>query len=253
MLRKPIFDELRIATHLAWRDLRSRYAQTVLGPWWSMINLAVVLAGSSIAVALISGTSPSDQAPRIAIGLTVWTLISTSLSDAATLFESERGILLNTTVTEVTMALQLVLRNGIVFLYNAIVIALTFILSGKGIDLNFFVLIPVLVLTSIALILPVLLVARWSIVVSDFKIFLPSVIQFSFFLTPVLWTPPSSGLASQFTALNPLAWPLELAKLTILEGQISVKYLGLLTAFSVIGGFYSIISARNLQSIRNFL
>ena len=253
MTKSLEFDELRISSHLAWRDLRSRYAHTVLGPWWSMLNLAVVLLGSSVAVALISGTSPRDQAPRLAVGLAIWTLISNCLSEASGLFEAERGILFNSTITESTVALQLVIRNGIVFLHNSLVVLATFLVCDKGLPAGLILLLPILLLTMTTLVIPVILVARWSIIISDLKVFLPSIVQFSFFLTPVLWSPPDSGLASRLTVFNPLSWPIEVTKLAVFERNFISKYVLLLIILCVleIAGYY--FARRRLQSIRKYL
>lgn len=245
--------ELRISSFLAWRDLRARYAQTVLGPWWSMINLAVVLLGSSVAVALISGTSPRDQAPRIAVGLAIWTLVSSALSEASTLFESERGMMLNTTVSELAVVYQLLLRNNIVFLHNAIVILVTFLLSGRGLPIQLLVLFPLIVITSVSLLLPVLFVARWSLFVGDLKIFLPAIVQFSFFLTPVLWSPPETGLAARLTLFNPFSWPLEFARILIFEKRTDYLHLALLLVFSFVGLVILFSFFRRLRSVRKYL
>lgn len=248
-----ITKELRISSFLAWRDLRARYAQTVLGPWWSMINLAVVLIGSSVAVALISGTSPRDQAPRIAVGLAIWTLVSNALSEASTLFESERGMMLNTTVSELAVVYQLLLRNNIIFLHNAIVIVATFLLSGRGLPIELLALFPLIALTSLSLLLPVLLVARWSLFVGDLKIFLPAIVQFSFFLTPVLWSPPETGLAARLTLLNPFSWPLEFGRILIFENKADYLHLSLLLVFSLTGLIVLFSSSTRLRSVRKYL
>ena len=251
--KSSVFHDLQISLHLARRDLRSRYAHTVLGPWWSMLNLAVVLLGSSVAVALISGTSPFDQAPRLAVGLVVWTLISNCLSEASGLFEAERGILLNTNMPESTVALQLVLRNGMVFLHNSLVVIATFLVCGKGLPIGLIFLLPVLLLTSIALIIPVLLVARCSLIISDLKVFLPSIVQFSFFLTPVLWSPSDSGLASRLILFNPFSWPIEVIKSAVFERSFISKNLSLLIILGVLEIAVFYYSHRKLRSIRKYL
>ncbi len=253
MNRFALRSEIRLSSHLAWRDLRARYAQTVLGPWWSMINLAVVLLGSSVAVALISGTSPGDQAPRIAVGLAIWTLVSSTLSEASTLFESERGMMLNTTISELAVVSQLLLRNNIVFLHNAIVIVVTFLLSGRALSIQLLVLFPLIALTSVSLLLPVLLVARWSLFVGDLKIFLPAIVQFSFFLTPVLWSPPETGLAARLTLFNPFSWPLEFARILIFENRADYAHLTLLI-LSGLGGLAILFSlSSKFRSVRKYL
>lgn len=245
--------EIRLSAHLAWRDLRARYAQTILGPWWSMINLSVVLLGSSTAVALISGSSPKDQAPRIALGLAIWTLVSSVLVESSTLFETERGLLLNTSVSEIAIVFQLIIRNCIIFLHNLLVLFATFILSGMGLPIRLLLLVPVLCLISAALVLPSLLIARWSLLVVDLKVFLPSVVQFAFFLTPVLWSPPLTGRVALLTRFNPFSWPLEFSRQLLFENSWDALDLGCLVSVAVVGLTCVTILSNSSRSIRRYL
>ena len=89
----------RIWLHLGWRDLKIRYASTKIGPWWSAANLFATIMGSSLAVGLLSGKGALTQAPRLAVGLSIWTLISASLIEATSLYEDDKSLLLNTTIT----------------------------------------------------------------------------------------------------------------------------------------------------------
>ena len=115
------FSQLEVPTHLGWRDLRSRYAQTKIGPWWSASSLMIVVIGISLSTGLLSGKSALDQAPRIAVAMGIWTFISGVLTEATDSYTSDRSILLHTTLSDSTMTLRLVWRNYLVLLHNSVV------------------------------------------------------------------------------------------------------------------------------------
>lgn len=121
----------RIWLHLGWRDLKIRYAATKIGPWWSAANLFATIMGSSLAVGLLSGNGALTQAPRLAVGLSIWTLISASLIEATSLYEDDKSLLLNTTITEKSLIYRLIWRNFIIFAHNALVVILVFVISGN--------------------------------------------------------------------------------------------------------------------------
>jgi len=197
--------------HLGWRDLKSRYAQTKFGPWLSVANLFAVIFGSSVAVGLISGRSTLDQAPRLAVCLCIWTLIASSLGEACDLFESDKTLLLNTVIHEISLTARLIWRNFIIGLHNCVVVVLVFIVSGHRIGYGLFLLPIVLAITSFTLILPVFLCAKMALMHRALKTIIPSIIQIAFFMTPILWIPPSEGPMNWAVQVNPAAWIITLS------------------------------------------
>ena len=91
--RHEILAHSEVPLHLGWRDLRSRYAQTKIGPWWSASSLLIVVIGISLSTGLLTGNSALDQSPKIAVAMGFWTLISAVLSEATDTFVSEKSIL----------------------------------------------------------------------------------------------------------------------------------------------------------------
>lgn len=60
---------------------------------------------------------------------------------------------------------------------------------------------------------------------ADLRAIVPSLIQFGFFLTPVLWIAPESGPGRILLELNPVAWILHLSELLILGVGIPWGYM----------------------------
>jgi len=194
--------------------------------------------GSSLAVGLLSGKGALTQAPRLAVGLSIWTLISASLIEATSLYEDDKSLLLNTTITEKSLIYRLIWRNFIIFAHNALVVILVFVISGNYSPFEIVYLVPIALLTSVALLYPIVLFAQSVYWMPDLRAVLPPFIQFCFFLTPVLWEPPTSGPGKLLLELNPAAWFLHFSQGIILHGSVYWSYLArmvIFTGISILG------------------
>ena len=205
-----------IWSHLGWRDLKVRYSATRFGPWWSVANLSVIVFASSLAVSLLSGSSTLSSIPKVTLGLTLWTFISASLIESTRIYEESRGLLLNTTLDELAVLLRLIWRNWIVLLHNFSVVVIVFALFKREAIFKALIVLPLSIMTALILIFPMILISRLVYWKADLRAVVPSLVQFGFFLTPVLWIAPESGPGRILLELNPAAWILHLSELLIL-------------------------------------
>ena len=244
---------MRIWLHLGWRDLKIRYAATKIGPWWSAANLFATIMGSSLAVGLLSGKGALTQAPRLAVGLSIWTLISASLIEATSLYEDDKSLLLNTTITEKSLIYRLIWRNFIIFAHNALVVIVVFVISGNYSPFEIVYLVPIALLTSVALLYPIVLFAQSVYWMPDLRAVLPPFIQFCFFLTPVLWEPPTSGPGKLLLELNPAAWFLHFSQGIILHNSVYWSYLARMLVFAGISIMGLSVSTTMMANVRKRL
>ena len=245
--------ERRIWSHLGWRDLKSRYVRTIIGPWWSAANLITVVFGMSLAVGLLSNTRTLSEAPRIALVLALWTLISSNLVEAVDLFEGEKGLLLNMEIAEVSLIARMVWRNTLIFAHNIAVIILVFLIAGQDLNTRLLILLPIAFVISAGTLFPAYAFARSIFFLRDLKTILPSVIQLVFFLTPILWIPPSSGPMAVIFAINPAGWVIEFARLFILENIFDSYLLVKMLMFTFASLLLISLSAKSMYSIRKLL
>lgn len=256
ILRNPchaILEERKIWTHLGWRDLRSRYSRTLIGPWWSVANLFTLVFGSSLAVGLLSGRTALSQAPRVALALSLWLFFSAILNEAVELFEMEKSLLLNTQISEASLVMRLIWRNYLVYLHSFAVVIATFLIAGEPLTFQLLLLIPISLLVALGLIFPAYIFARSIFILRDLKVVLPSAIQFAFFLTPVLWTPPESGPMKTIFVFNPAGWTIELTRQLILEDQFNGYLFAKVLIFAVFSILLMSSSANSMSAIRKRL
>lgn len=248
--------QLEVPMHLGWRDLRSRYAQTKIGPWWSASSLLIVVIGISLSTGLLTGNSALDQAPKIAVAMGLWTLVSGVLTEATDTFVSERSILLNTNISETVMTLRLLWRNYLVLLHNSVIMFLFLLISeSSGIAfVKLLVLITVFgpILTA-ALFVPAFFFSRFGALNRDLRVFLATAIQLNFFLTPILWDPPNNGLMRYVFMFNPAGWVIQFSKEFLFAEVFPAKLLIAILTMTMLLSIIFAVSIRRIQDIKKFL
>lgn len=242
--------------HLGWRDLRSRYAQTFIGPWWSAASLLIVVIGISLSTGLLTGKSPLDQAPRIAVAMGFWTLISGVLTEATDSYISDRSILLNTSLSDLTMTLRLIWRNYLVLIHNSTVMVLC-LLIAKSPALTYVKLIVLILLfgpfmTAITFV-PAYFCSRFGARNRDLRVFINTAIQLNFFLTPVFWDPPESGTMRFIFLINPAGWIIQFTKEFMFASRFPLTLLGVITIVGVFLYVVYVLMRTRLKPIKKYL
>lgn len=247
-----LFRQRAIWSHLGWRDLRSRYSRTKIGPWWSAAGLAVSVLGMSFAVGVLGSGSVNEVAPRVAVGLALWTMVSANLNEAVSCFNGERGLLLNTGVSETTLIVRQVWRNGLIFLHNLIVVVIVFVITGVSIP-RLFASLMFLPLVFVCLIGTSFLAAYLGTRYPDLEQFIPSLINFVFFMTPILWDAPNEGLGQLVVVVNPFAWIIVAFTDLILESEINQVVVLCLICWTIVSVVVIEIGQRNSREVRRLL
>lgn len=246
----------RIWVHLGKRDLRARYARTRLGVWWSASTLFVVVVGISLSVALVGGQNALDVAPRVAVAMGMWTFVSSSLIESADAFISDRGLLLNLPISEKMMTARLLWRNYLVLLHNSAVMLVFLLLDLSSVWTLFRLALLIFVfgpLVAGLLFVPTYIVSRVSAIVPDLRIFVGSAVQLNFFLTPILWDPPTEGVMLWIFRLNPLGWIIQTGKEIVFAIAFPWELLGALLVMAIVmlASYYFVV--RNLSSVKKYL
>jgi lipopolysaccharide transport system permease protein len=247
---------LEVPLHLGWRDLRSRYAQTKIGPWWSASSLMIVVIGISLSVGLLNGKSALDQAPRIAVAMGFWTFIQGVLTEATDSYIADRSILLNTDLSDSTMTLRLLWRNYLVLLHNSAVMVICLLAAKSSVQSYGKLLLLIIVfgpfLATISFV-PAYFFSRFGVQNRDLRVFISTAIQLNFFLTPVFWDPPESGTMRVIFMFNPAGWVIQFTKEFMFSDKFPRLLLGLTTLCGLFFYLLFFIMKTKLKPIKKYL
>jgi lipopolysaccharide transport system permease protein len=231
------WDQRHLLYFFAWRDIKVRYAQTVLGAAWSIFQPLVLMLVFTLAFSRI-GSVKSDgvKYPVWALaGLTYWTFFSRAVTQGAD------GLLLNSQlVTKTSCPRILIPVTPLVSGLFDFVIALAFYFVFAGWygyypDWHIVGLIPTMLLGLAFLFGLVLLLSPLNVRYRDVRQALPFVIQIWLFLSPVAYPITTLGPRwSTVLALNPLVGVIEAFRWSLL-GTPGPSPAQLLTSIAITG------------------
>jgi lipopolysaccharide transport system permease protein len=175
---------------LAWRDVRVRYKQTVLGVGWAVVQPAVTIVVFSLIFGRLAKV-PSDGAPYPAFtysALLPWTFFATALTRAANSLVSNAPLLtkvyfprlvlpIGSVVTPlVDFGISLVVLLGLLVWYH--------ILPGAGV-----LLLPVFLAYAVVAALAIgIWMAALNVRYRDVQFALPFLVQMGLFVSPVVYS-----------------------------------------------------------------
>lgn len=71
---------------LGWNDILQRYRRSMLGPFWLTASMAIMVIALGVLYAELFNTPVRDFLPYLCVGLLVWNLMSSFLTEGGSLF-----------------------------------------------------------------------------------------------------------------------------------------------------------------------
>jgi lipopolysaccharide transport system permease protein len=197
---------------LAWRDIKVRYKQTVLGIGWAVLQPLFMMVLSTVIFGGLGNIKSGDVPyPLFCLcALLPWQLFAYALTQASNSVVSEQNLVTKVYFPRVIIPLSSVL-SGVVDFAIAFVLVLGMmawygVAPGWGVvTLPFFMLLALGAALAVGLWLSAL-----NVQYRDFRYTIPFLTQFWFFATPVVY--PSSLIPDKWSllyGLNPMAGVVE--------------------------------------------
>ena len=108
---------------LGWMEVKRRYRRTVIGPFWSVVSLAVLVVTIGMVGVGLWNQDPHTYLPYLTAGMLAWMMISTSLGEACGVFIANTNLFRNSRCDFSLLAYALIWRNFLVFLHHLVVYA----------------------------------------------------------------------------------------------------------------------------------
>ena len=193
---------------LAWRDLKVRYKQTVIGAAWSVIRpilTTIIFTFIFSRVAKLPASGAAPYALMVFVGMLPWQFFSNSLSEASMSLIGNSNL-----ITKVYFPRMIIPASSIIT--SLVDLAISFvILIAMFIIYHFVPVITILLLPIFILIAFVaafgvgLYVTALNVKYRDFRYIIPFIIQFGLYITPIGFS--SSVIPEKWRlvyALNPM-------------------------------------------------
>lgn len=216
-----IFPKWGLALSLAIQDIKDRFARTVLGPFWIVVSNAMLVIGITIVFGALFKTDVADFVVYVALGIALWTFLSTVMTGASSYLESGKNILFTYNLPWSMQITRKVFVEAIILGIHMLIAIPVILIAQRDLGLISFVAMPGILLNLMFGYGLALIIASFGVRYSDLSHALESIMLFLFLFTPVFWLESALGpTRSIFVHYNPLFHYLEVVRAPILEQAI---------------------------------
>ena len=237
---------------LAWRDVKVRYKQTIIGVAWAVLQPLLTMVVFTLLFGNLAGIS-TDGVPRPLFyfaALLPWTYVSTTVSASGMSLISNSQLLTKIYFPRLIMPTSAGLSGLLDFLIGTVILAV--LMAWYRVPVGWSLLLwPVLVLQMTLLALGAgTFLAALNVKYRDVKYALPFVIQLWLFASPIIY--PTSMVPERFQwilALNPLTGLVEAFRYSLLPGSpVHWDVLGISAVVTVAIAVVSVVYFRRTEN-----
>lgn len=204
-------------TYLAWSDIAARYRRSKIGPFWITLTTAISVGAIGFAYSELFKQPIKIYLPYIAVGITTWQFISSSLIELSSTLLSSRSLLLGTPISPMLLLYRVVLRNLLIMAHSLVVVIPVCMILANTDPLIMLIVIPCLFLLAINVWAWGGLAAIMSIRLGDIPQLTSALLSLLFLITPVLWNVELIGPSRLYFAdLNPFLHMIEIVRAPML-------------------------------------
>jgi lipopolysaccharide transport system permease protein len=223
---------------LSLKQLKAKYAGSILGISWAIINPLLMMAAITFVFTIIFTTGIKDFSLFALSGILPWMSFSTAISEATPSLLAQKGILHQFSLPKEILPLSAILSHFLNFLIGWSIILPVFLFHNPGILKNIFLFPAVFLLTCIFTCGIGLLFSVVNIVYRDLEHLLGILLMFWMWVTPVFYS--AEMVPSKFRWIfnfNPMTPFIYCNREIIFQGRIP----GLAEFLAVIGwAFFSL-------------
>jgi lipopolysaccharide transport system permease protein len=197
---------------MTWRDVKVRYAQTILGATWVILQPLIQTIVFNFVFGTIAGL-PTDGIPRPLFtyaGLLGWNLFSKGLTNAGNSMVSNRNMITKIYFPRLILPLSAILSGLVDFVVSSVIMVVLMIIYKTAPTANAWYL-PLFLLLSIITSLGVgLWLAPLNVHYRDVRFIIPLGVQLLMYLSPIAY--PLSSLSENMRwvfAINPMVGVVE--------------------------------------------
>ena len=171
------------------KNIILKYKDTILGPFWNIINSIFLISVLSLSYFLfLDPDNFRDFVYRLSISVFFWLFISSYLNGCTILLEEKKNLLNEKKIDIKNFVCENIYTNFIIFLHSFPVILLLLFISDFQFQLSFLFALLGLLIVLINLILIGYLITILSAIYKDVKKIVENLIYAFFFATPIIWS-----------------------------------------------------------------
>jgi homopolymeric O-antigen transport system permease protein len=234
---------------LGWNDILQRYRRSMLGPFWLTASMAVMVVALGVLYAELFNTPINDFLPYLCVGLLVWNLISSFLTEGGVLFTGAESYIKQIRLPFSVYVFRSSWSKLIIFAHNFLIYFAILIYFGIWPGATALLAIPGLLLVLINGAAVTLFIGMVSARFRDIPQLINSAVQIVFFVTPIMWKPELLHNRTFIADFNPLYHMLEIVRAPLLGNlPLAKTYIAVLLItlvnLVIVGAFFARFRSR---------
>ncbi len=223
---KEIFEHLNLILILAKRDLKVRYSQTLLGILWAIIRPLSTLFIFIFMFKKIANINEIQGVPVqiiILSGIIFWNYFSTSFTSVSNSITSNTNLVSKVYFPRLILAISSIATSLVDFILSFLIFIIVSLFLGNSITYMFLLVPIILLLLSLFSLGLGLLFAANSIKYKDLQHIGPLIVQYGFFVTPVIYSINSikdTQYIDYYYFINPLVGIIELGRYILITNYL---------------------------------
>ena len=177
----------RVWLHLGLADIRNRFAKSMVGPLWIVLNLAMWVAGIGVIYSALFHQELHDFLPYLTIGFVVWGYLTQTLTDGGNAFIYAEGYIKQFTYPKQIYILRVLVNAGVVLLIGVLIFLGVLIFFRRPLGWGAVWVLPGFAVLALASYLQATIMAYASVRFRDLPHGMTSLLQVLFFVTPVFF------------------------------------------------------------------
>lgn len=224
LLCKDLIESLRswrFWIFLGWNDIAKQYRRSFIGPLWIVFNSAFFIVAFGLIGAQLFKLPVNEYLPYFCAGHIFFGFLSALINEGCLTYIQADAFLKQMPYPKLTFVFRLVWRNVIMLAHNLSVLVVVLLWSGHFAYVRWLPFAAAVMLTLVCACAVVAILGALAARFRDIPMAVASVMQISFFVTPVMWSPEQlTERAKTLVHLNPLAAFLEILRAPLL-GAVS--------------------------------
>jgi lipopolysaccharide transport system permease protein len=202
----------RLGLTLAWLDIKLKYRGSVLGPFWLTISTGVMVGAMGTLYGTLFRMDLKTYLPFLAISLVLWSAVGGLVTEACITFTQSEATIRAIRMPFFLHAIRVVIRNLISLAHNLPVILVVFAIFTTWPGASAPLAVPGLVIWLIDGFAACLMLGSFCARFRDIPPIVGSLMQISYFVTPIMWRPEQLGKYGWWLPFNPFDALLEVVR-----------------------------------------
>jgi lipopolysaccharide transport system permease protein len=221
---------------LGFNDVKMRYRRSTLGPFWVTLTMGVQILVTGFVMTYLFHTTIQRFLPFLAIGLIIWSTLTTIVTDASQAFVASASLILQVKRPLSVYLYQVIWRNIIIAGHSIVIFFIVAFLFGLFPRPVYILVIPGFVLFILNAAWMAGIVAILSTRFRDIPMLVTNAFTALFWLTPIAYELNQlSGRTGRIIALNPLGHIIEVLRAPFLLSAPTAEDWIITTVSAIVG------------------